>query len=121
MANGLKAAEDFNEEFTEAEQHIYSFAEEFSCENLIEKDKDGFFPTDDFEDELEDIISDYEDDCFWDALIHHLARKKFLEKYDMEKVDKMELEEMLNLEQPFIDEIHDELNRNGLKNIGIIK
>jgi hypothetical protein len=121
MANGMKASDDSYEEFTEIEQYIYSLARDFGCDDLIEKDQDGYFPKPLFEEDMEELISEYEEDFFRDALVHHLAGRDLMNSHDRDKIDSMSFDEIIELEKPLVEKYKEEIAQNGLENIGIIR
>jgi hypothetical protein len=121
MANGMKTDEDFYEEFAEIEQYVYSLAKDFGCEDLIQKDQDGYFPKPLFEEDMEEIISEYEEDFFSDTLVHHLANKDLMNSLDSDTIDSMSFDEIIEQERPFVEKYNEEITQNGLKNIGLIR
>ena len=123
MVNGPRNYDERVKEFDEIEQYLYSFYKDFQLENCIEKFKeDGcYYATKAFEDELTDYISDYDDMCFIDELIHQLGRRDFLNKYGEDAVGRMSIEERIKKEQPFLDVYSDEIDDNDIENIGIVK
>ncbi len=60
VVNSHKSSED-EYEFTDIEQHIYSFFNEFGCDDLIEYDEehDMFFPLSDMDDQLMHYIDEF--------------------------------------------------------------
>jgi len=56
-------------------QKIFSKAEEAGQGKLIDFDKESnmYFPSENFDDELVDIVDDYEEELFWDHLIYRMA------------------------------------------------
>lgn len=123
MVNGPRLIDERLKEFDDLEQHVYSFYKEYQLDNWIEKSTDDnqFFPTIEFEDEVVEYIDSYDNETFIDELIHNLARRDFIKHYGENKILEMDLKEKIEKEQPFIDKYYDELEKNDLKNIGIIK
>lgn len=94
-----------NQEFSEMEQYINSFAKDFGMEGVqFIKDYEMYDLSRELEDQLHTVINEYEDGVFRDKLAYHLARKEFAEdsenhEYNQEEAFKriMELEEKYHL------------------------
>ena len=64
-------------------------------------------------------MDDYNDENFWEELIHHLSRRDLIEAYGEDAIRKMSLEELFEKEEPFIEKYTDELEDHGIKNLRI--
>lgn len=124
MANAYRT-DDRIEEFDEIEQYILSFCKDLGMDDSVEYDEDlkMFFLTGEFLDEsgVEELIDEYDNDTFWDGLMYRMAKRDMIEKYGEDTVRKMELEEIINKEQPFLNAYGKEFEENGLKNLRLIK
>lgn len=122
IVNGPRVDDEIIKEFNDIEQYIYSFHKDFKLDNWIEKsiEYNEFFPTSELEDEVMDYIEFYDDDVFHEELIYNLGRRDFFNQYGEENIQKMDLKERIEKEQPFIDKYYKEILYNGIKNI-IIK
>lgn len=98
------------EEYDEAQDHLYSFYEEFEAGDLIEYDEkmDKYYPTIELEDQVCAYADEYDDDNFWEILIEQMAAKEATEKG-------LGFEETLDLE----DKYRREFQENGIKRLSI--
>ncbi|MBN2612288.1 MAG: hypothetical protein JXB00_12075 [Bacteroidales bacterium] len=62
VVNSHRANEE-DYEFTDIEQHIYSYSEKFGCNDIIEYDEehDMYLPTKDMDDQVMDFIDEFLD------------------------------------------------------------
>lgn len=121
MINAFRT-DDCIKKFDELEQYIFSYFREFGLQQGIEQDNDleQFFITQKLEEgELERYIDDYNNDNFWEELIHRLARRDLLKKYGEDKITKMNWEERLEKEAPFIGKYEEEFEKYGIERIEI--
>lgn len=94
-----------NKEFREMEQYLNSFAKDFGMEGVqYVKEYEIYDLSRELEDQLHEVIDEYEEGVFRDKLAYHMARKEFAEEsdnheYNQEKAFKriMELEEKYHL------------------------
>ena len=106
LANACRTGDDGDMEIEEIEQYIYSFAKDFRLEDLLEQSESGsIYPTRAFEENLDTYIDEYNDENFWDELVHSLARRDFVEHYGKDVVSKMEMSELFEKEELFIQKI----------------
>ncbi|MDP3110786.1 MAG: hypothetical protein Q8M71_01635 [Thermodesulfovibrionales bacterium] len=118
MANSCKTGNERDLEIEKVEQYIYSFAKDFGMENLLDQSKRGMiFPTRAFEEKLDTYIDEYDDENFWDELIHSLAMRDFVEHYGKDVVAAMEMSERFEKEEPFIQKYEDEFYENGIQKL----
>jgi len=101
-------------------QTILSKAEEAGLKGLVEfnKEQNIFVPSLQLDEEVIDIINDYEDDCFWDTLIFGLAERD-AEKDLGDDIDDKPLEEKLELLEPYTKKYIKEFEENGLDNVKV--
>jgi hypothetical protein len=109
-------------EFRDLEQYIHSFAGYFGCDDLVEW-SDEFkqsFPTKKLDDEMADLIHDYDEDCFWEELVFRMARRDCLRKYGKERLAEMDWEELFKLEAPFIHDYEEEFSKFGIERLFVL-
>lgn len=118
LANACKTGADRDMEIENIEEYIFSFARDFGMEAHVDPDEKGkVYPTREFEEMMSEYIDDYNEENFWDELVHSLSGRDFLEQYGKETIEKMEMSERFSKEQPFIDKYEDEFYDNGVKNL----
>jgi len=121
MVNAFRT-DDRIEKFEELEQHILSYFKEFGLQECIIHDNSlkKFFVTKSLEEgELDQYIDEYNNENFWDELIYRLARRDLIRKYGEDKLTKMDWEERLKKESPFIDKYEEEFEEYGIERIEI--
>lgn len=91
------------EKYNEVEQLIYSFAKPFGLEHFIEFDKklDGYYPTLEFEDSMEELIAEYDDRAFWDELVDRLALRDLTKEGIEGKSNEEIMERRIELEEKY--------------------
>ena len=64
--------------FTEMEQYLLSFAEDFDFEDVLYDSQNQMYGlTVEREQEIHQVINEYEDMVFWDKLVYYMARRDF--------------------------------------------
>ena len=108
-----------DKEIENLEQHIFSLSEKFKTENLVYFNDEfkNYFPTRNLEDQIHDLVDQYNDYTFWEELIHRLARRDFINKFGEEIISEMDVKQILEHEQPLIDKYEHELEKNGIDNL----
>ncbi|MEI6123160.1 MAG: hypothetical protein WCQ95_05965 [Bacteroidota bacterium] len=103
-------------------QHIFSKSKDAGLEKMVEFDNELelFMPSMDFDEEVIDIVDDYEEECFWDHLIYRLADRDIHAKLG-EKADSMTMEEKIDMLDPVTEKYVKEFEKNGLDNVVIKK
>ena len=101
-------------------QHIFSKAKDAGLDKMIEFDDKYklYMPTQDFDDEVVEIVDDYEEECFWDHLIYRMADRDLSEQMG-EKADKLTNEEKIELIDPLSEKYVKEFEKNGMANLFI--
>ena len=102
-------------------QKILSLMKNNNIEQRIEFENGMYEITTELEEEYNKYIDDYNEETFWEELIEKLARRDLFGKYeknDIEKMDYISINEKIDKEA---DKYVKEIDRNGIKNIGIIK
>lgn len=122
MANGHKVGAE--NKYDELEQRVFSYAKNFGSQNLIEYDRElkKSFPTKELEESgIFDIIDDYNNKTFWEELVDRLADRDFVQKYGMEKIEKMSFKERFSKQTAFEEIYSAEFEESGLNNVLIVQ
>lgn len=121
VINGNRVPEDYIEEYEKIEQYVYSFARDYSLENLVGYDSKykRYFTTPEFdEDRIEDLVVEYDDIIFWNMLAFNLAKRDVYRELDGKKLDRETiLKRILEKEAEYSDEFYE----NGLENLKLNK
>ncbi len=124
MVNSIRI-DDIVGKYNDLTNYIYSHAKEAGMEECVDHDEksDKYCPSIKLEqdDEVEKYLDEYNDENFWDELIHRLSTRDVIEKYGKDFSKKITFEELMKKEQPFIDKYAEEFERNGIKNLVIKK
>ncbi len=122
MINAYRT-DDYLEEYSELVSHIFSKAEEAGLQGKAVKDEmeNKYLPSYEFEESLQDFISEYDGFCFWEELLNRLAERDALKEFGSTPLDKIDLEEFLNKKSFYLRRYEQELEENGLQNFQIVK
>ena len=122
MVNAYRS-DDFLEGYNEAAERIYASAPAFGLKDKIEFDEaEGrAFPSARLEEELADLIDDYDDAAFWDLLVLKLAERDLVREYGQGAVDLMSDEELEEKRAPYAKKYEKEIEANGIENLEIYK
>ena len=112
------------EEYRLLEHTLFSHAEKMGFENLIEYDPklERYFPTQEYDETSKamDFVDEFENDSFWEELIHRLAERDLTrQEGGVENVMKLSWEERLTKEVPLEEMYAKEFEINGLNNLKI--
>ncbi|PJZ68246.1 hypothetical protein CH373_04440 [Leptospira perolatii] len=123
MINAFEEGSEETGVYAELEQYILSFAKDFGKQDFVEYDTEEnvYYPTRKFEDQTDifEIISEYDNELFWDELIHRMGRRDFLREYGEEAISQMAIEERIEKEAPYITKYEEIFSNQGLENIEI--
>ena len=102
------------EEYDMLLQKLYSFAREMGCEELV--------PTRHYEETTRafQLIEEYNDDTFWDALISRLAERDVYEKLEKGRRDTMGIEEYWERSEPIEEAYYQEFLRHALDRLRLV-
>jgi len=114
------------EEYENISDFIFSLAPQFGFEKYMDhEDSDGerYFPTGLFEDEtgVDKLHEEYDEETFWDELSERLGERDFFRKYVKEEIKNMSREEFFAKQYECEDIVDEELVKNGIENLEIIK
>ena len=125
VLNAYKEEDDpKTERYGELEQKFYAYAKEMGFDDLIEfaPELEMYFPTRKYEDtgKYWDFVDDFENDLFWDELIHRLVERDLIKQEGgVENVMKLSMEERIKKEAPLEKKYSAEFEANGLDNLKI--
>jgi len=91
MLNGLR--EDPLEEYIEIEQKIFAASRELkggTDQLRWDKKYHQFLPSEKLESEMDEFLQDYDENIFWNELIHRLAARDVLEQFGEDAVENMD-------------------------------
>ena len=123
VANGIKTPDE--QIFGLIELHDQLLNEAYS-QGLSEvvgynEKEDECYPTEIFEDEMDDLIDEYEDLVFWQDLIIRMTHRDFIAEYGEDRFEKMPLEERDKMLNPIEKKYQDEFFANGVDNLVLKK
>ena len=79
-----------------------------------------YFPSNEFEEgEVADLISEYDDDQFWEELPDRLAMRDFSREYDEQAAAALDSKDFAAKSQPFLDKYWDEVEKHGIDRLEI--
>lgn len=109
------------QEFDDMQKHILSYAKQFDLPDIVEEESGtgDSYPTDKFEDELSPYIDEYNQDNFWEELIHSLAYRDLREEIGGDAFANLEREELNDKLQPHMEKYAKEFEQNGIGNLRI--
>lgn len=126
MINAIRSGapgDELIQKYRDLEQYIFSFVREVELEDWIMFDEGlkRFFPTAEFEwnPEIKKYHNEYDNDTFWEELVHRLAERDFVKHYGEEKIKKMAPRERFEKEEPFLEKYDREFVENGIENLKI--
>lgn len=120
MVNSIREGEAVEKEFDDLEEYIFANAKDFNAESVVEfsTEESRHFLAKDFEDALlTTYVDDYDEEIFWQELMHRLAERDIIDEYGEEAVNEMENAERMERKQPYMDKYSDEFEVNGLQNL----
>jgi hypothetical protein len=109
--------EDEYEEIEALEDYVLSYTKEFGFEDHTIKDNNKYYLDKNMEDDIHQILDEYDNKCFWDLLVTRMIHKELETKYSSEKLENMPLEEKINIIMPLEEKYETEFSNNGLKNL----
>lgn len=123
MANSFRGGEKNRSHYADIEQWIYKTAKNSGFEEYVYLHEDCgnlHLSAKFFEDTgTERVRIDYDEDVFWDELIHRLAQRDMEEAYGVETVRAMSQEEFTDREQPYLEKWAVEMERYGVTRLSL--
>ena len=105
-------------------QKLYSFAGEMDCGELVHADRETneYSPTRFYEESTRalELIEEYDDDTFWDALITRLAERDLHENVEENRRDVMGIEEYRERSEPIEEAYFKEFHRHALDRLRVV-
>ncbi|MCM3744078.1 hypothetical protein M3193_07970 [Sporosarcina luteola] len=117
MANSTRSHDDRFADYDELFQYICSHAKDMGCADIVPYDHEvnGYYPTQEYEEQLHAIIDDNDDHVFWEKLSANLAKRDLdREGGTFESLDDR-FRRLLEIEEKYETEFED----NGLANVVI--
>lgn len=110
-------------EFEELEQYLYSLAQKGGLSNLIDYDEDtnSLIPSEEFENEIQEYLEEYNDEIFWQTLITRLAIRDLEREFGKDAVGRMGMEERIKKINPIFNKYAEEFSENGIENLELKK
>ena len=129
LANANRDGNDedpIKEEYEKMEDYLFSFAEKFGLGEYMtheESDGDKYFPSRKFEEEtdVDELHDEYDEETFWSELPERLGDRDFHRQYSQAEIAKMTQDERFTFLCRFSDKWGEELNKNGIARLGIVK
>ena len=105
-------------------QKLYSFAGQMGCEELVHADRETneYSPTRIYEETTKafELIEEYNDDTFWDALISRLAERDVYEQIEENRRDTIGIEEYWARSEPIEEAYYEEFRRRALDRLRLV-
>lgn len=105
-------------------QKLYSFAADAGCGQLVHADRETneYSPTRSFEETTRaiDLLEEYDDDTFWDALISRLAERDVYEQVEEDRRDVLGVEEYWERSEPIEEAYYQEFRRHSLDRLRLV-
>ena len=118
-ANSSKYSSERNTEYDELFQYVCSFAKDFGLDHLVPIDKGSneHFPTLEYEEELQPLIDENDNDVFWNELSSRLAKRDVASSENTVATIEESRLKYFQIESEYEKEFVD----NGLENLQICK
>jgi hypothetical protein len=105
-------------------QKLYSFAGDMRCGELVHADRETneYMPTRFYEQTTRaiELLEEYDDDTFWDALISRLAERDVYEQLEDERRDTMGAEEYWERFEPIEEAYYQEFRRHSIDRLRLV-
>jgi len=115
--------DDYLEDYSDVVSHIFSQAEVVGLEEKVVKDekKNKYLASYDFEESMQDFISEYDSFCFWEELIDRLAERDAIREFGNIPVDKIDVEAFLEKKENHLRKYEKEVEENGIRRLELVK
>jgi len=105
-------------------QKLYSFAPQMGCGELVhaDREKNEYSTTRHYEETTKafELIEEYNDDTFWDALISRLAERDVYEQVEEDRRDTMGIEEYWERSEPIEEAYYEEFRHRALERLRLV-
>lgn len=121
VANGIRPQDDQIAGFLDIHDRLIAEAHNQGMADVVDYDQkeEECFPTEVFEDEMDDLIDEYEDLVFWQDLIIRMTHRDFVAAHGEETLEKLPLAEREKKLRPIEKKYQDEFLDNGIANLEI--
>lgn len=113
------------DEYDMLTQKLYSYAGDAGCAALIRADRKSnqYVTTQHFEETTAavELIEEYDDDTFWDALISRLAERDVYEQIEEERRDALGMEEYWQRSEPIEEAYFREFRRHSIDRLRLVE
>ncbi len=116
-ANSSKVQGERNNDYDALYQYVCSFAKQFGLDDDITYDKslDGYYPTLQFEENLQPIINHNDNEVFWNELSIRLAKRDLAKLNEDLPTSDAYVERLFQIEEKY----EDEFAKHGIENLVI--
>lgn len=105
-------------------QKLYSFAAGTRCGELVHANRETneYTPTRYYEETTKatELLEEYDDDTFWDALISRLAERDVYEQVEQDRRDSMGIDEYWERSEPIEEAYYQEFRRHSLERLRLV-
>lgn len=114
----LSFTDSDDEDVLDLEQYVFSFSSDFDSKDMVEYDEQVqlYFPSEEFEEEVFDMIDDYDEFSFWEGMSQRMAKRDLMRIYG-EKLFDLTEDERYEKEQALVDQYLDYFEANGVEEI----
>ncbi len=108
-------------EYDEITEYLLSCAKEFGLSNMVDYDKETneYFPSDETQEQVVELLEVYDSNVFVDDLINSLTYRDMTNKYGEDKIEAMSEDEFVAKKEPIFKKYSDEIDENGVENLYI--
>ncbi|MBM3306378.1 MAG: hypothetical protein FJY79_10635 [Candidatus Aminicenantes bacterium] len=91
MANGFRTRDEAIQEFSEIAHTLLALAEKLDFSDFVDYDEElkDYFPTKEFEEAMDPLIDDFENETFWEELSYRLALRDLVREFGEKRLKKM--------------------------------
>lgn len=122
MVNGIRIPGEYIARFDELQQYVCSLAARFGIADVAEFD-DGLrkhFPSNSFDEAMQEYIGAYDNETFWEELIHRLAERDFAEQYG-DAAQHFVPEDRFARISPLIERYEEEAEKHGIDRLRTVE
>jgi hypothetical protein len=120
MVNAYRTPAECVQDVEDLEQYLLGYAHKSGLEEMIEFDPalSKFFLTQEYEDRLQPLIQDYDNEAFWDGLVDRLADRDFADVYG-DAAKRMTREERFEKIGEIVDKYEAEIEQHGVDRLRV--
>ncbi|HOV15577.1 MAG TPA: hypothetical protein PK771_14920, partial [Spirochaetota bacterium] len=114
VINSYRDDEEALTEYDDLTEYILSCAKEFGLSKMVNYDKENkeYLPSNEAQNEIIEMLEEYDATVFTDDLINALTYRDMIEKYGEDKIDNMSEAEFAEKKAPFSKKYTDEIMEN---------